>query len=306
MALTLSFSAFSQTETKLHPAQLLQAGATNGQVLNFNTATGEWEPISVSTGTDDQTLSLSGNDLSIESGNTVDLSSVNTDAQDLSLSGNTLSLTGDGTSVDLSGYLDNTDAQDLSLSGNTLSLTGDGTTVNLAPYLDNTDDQTIDVFTLSSNTLSISLESDGEATKTVSLAPYLDNTDAQDLSLSGNTLSLTGDGTSVDLSSYLDNTDTQDLAYTAGTGLLSLTDGGSVSILVSAQYTEEVFTGLTTGNTVTIAGTLPSNRDGVVVSRGGLVQREGATADFTVSGSTLTFVARNFENGETVVIKYPN
>jgi hypothetical protein len=46
-----------------------------------------------------------------------------------------LSLSGDNTTVNLSGYLDNTDNQDLSLSGNTLSLSGDATSVNLAPYM---------------------------------------------------------------------------------------------------------------------------------------------------------------------------
>jgi hypothetical protein len=41
---------------------------------------------------------------------------VDTDAQDLTLVTNTLSLTNDGTSVDLSGYLDNTDSQNLFLT----------------------------------------------------------------------------------------------------------------------------------------------------------------------------------------------
>ena len=69
----------------------------------------------------------------------------------------------------------NNEIQDLSLSGNTLSLSGDATTVNLAPYLDNTDDQKIDVFSLSGSMLNLSLESDGEATKTVDLAPLKDH-----------------------------------------------------------------------------------------------------------------------------------
>lgn len=46
----------------------------------------------------------------------VDGSTTN-EIQDLSLTGNTLSLTGDGTTVDLSGYLDNTDAQGLTITG---------------------------------------------------------------------------------------------------------------------------------------------------------------------------------------------
>jgi len=47
-----------------------------------------------------------------------------------------------------------------------------------------TDDQTIDVFTLATNTLSISLEDDGEASKTVDLSGYLDDTDTT-LNLAG-------------------------------------------------------------------------------------------------------------------------
>ena len=67
---------------------------------------------------------------------------------------------------------------------------------------------------LSGNTLSLT----GDTTS-VDLSPYV-NTDNQDLSLSGNTLSLTGDATPIDLSSYL-NTDNQDLSLSGNT--LSLT-----------------------------------------------------------------------------------
>lgn len=52
--------------------------------------------------------------------------------------------------------------------------------------------------------------------------------EVQDLSLAGNTLSLTQDATPVDLSAYLDNTDTQSLSIAGNT--LSLTDGGSVTV----------------------------------------------------------------------------
>lgn len=57
---------------------------------------------------------------------------------------------------------------------------------------------------LSGNTLSLTGDASG-----VDLSPYFDNTDEQDLELSGNTLSLTGDATPVDLTSFLDNTDDQ-------------------------------------------------------------------------------------------------
>jgi len=62
----------------------------------------------------------------------------------------------------------------------------------------------------------------------VNLTSFLDNTDAQDLSLSGNTLSLTNDGTTVDLSGYLDNTDSQDLSFDGSN--LSITNGNSVDL----------------------------------------------------------------------------
>ncbi|MCB0522843.1 MAG: hypothetical protein KDD27_28120, partial [Saprospiraceae bacterium] len=61
----------------------------------------------------------------------------------------------------------------------------------------------------------------------VDLSGYL-NTDNQDLSLSGNTLNLSGDATPVDLSGYLDNTDAQALSLNANT--LELTNGGSVDL----------------------------------------------------------------------------
>ncbi|HXH17853.1 MAG TPA: hypothetical protein VNJ07_02130 [Chitinophagales bacterium] len=88
--------------------------------------------------TDAQSLSLSGTDLSISGGNTVDMSSfmddTDTDDQTLSVSGTDLSIS-EGNTVDLSSFLDNTDAQTLGLAGNTLSISG-GNSVDLSAYLD--------------------------------------------------------------------------------------------------------------------------------------------------------------------------
>lgn len=206
--------------------------------------------------TDDQTLSLAGTTLSIEDGNSVDLSGLGgsgTDDQTLTLTGNTLSIE-DGNSVDLSDYLDNTDAQDLSLSGNTLSLTGDATSVDIsgisvswnnltdipAGFADNVDnvssEGTGDGVTTSglynAVTEAIDFTVTGAADYSVSVSALLDNTDNQDLSLSGNTLSLTGDATTVDLSNYLDNTDDQTIDVFAfdGTNLtLSLESDGEAT-----------------------------------------------------------------------------
>ena len=118
----------------------------------------------------------------------------------------------------------------MTLTGTTLevSLENDGVaneTVDLGSI--NTDDQTIDQFDISSNTLNLSLESDGAAPLTVDLSPYLDNTDAQDLTLTGNTLAISGDpNTDVDLTGYLDNTDDQNASQVpysnGGSGLTAL------------------------------------------------------------------------------------
>lgn len=62
----------------------------------------------------------------------------------------------------------------------------------------------------------------------VSLAGFLDDTDEQTLSLAGNTLAISGSGSSVDLSGYLDDTDAQNLSnvLTLGNsaGNLTITD----------------------------------------------------------------------------------
>lgn len=82
------------------------------------------DPISL----DDQTLNLSGTQLSIANGNSVDLSSIDTDGQTLSFSGTQLSIT-DGNSVDLSTLGDNlgnhTATQTLNLNNKYLSGDGD-------------------------------------------------------------------------------------------------------------------------------------------------------------------------------------
>jgi hypothetical protein len=83
----------------------------------------------------------------------------------------------------------------LALNTNSLDYTdedGNTTNIDLSAYLDNTDEQAI---SLSGNTLAIT----GNA-GTVDLSPYLDNTDSQTLSLSGNNLTISS-GNTQDLSS---------------------------------------------------------------------------------------------------------
>ena len=249
--------------------------------------TGDATPVDLSvlqdgTGTDDQSLSFSGTTLTLEDGGSVNLSSLqdgfeaNTDNQDLTISGTTLSLTGDATSVDLSAIQDGTgtDDQSLSFTGTTLTLE-DGGSVNLSSLQDGTgtDDQTL---TLSSNTLS--LEDGGS----VSLASYLDNTDAQNLSLSGTTLSLTGDATPVDLSAIQDGTGTDDQSLSFSGTTLTLEDGGNVNLSSLQDGTG------TDDQNLTLSGSTLSIESGNSVDLSSLGGSDSQGFDvFTLSGTTL-------------------
>lgn len=188
----------------------------------------------------------------------------NTDDQDLTLSGNTLSIE-DGNSVSLAPYLDNTDNQTLSYNATTNVLTlQNGGTVNLSDLQDNTDDQTLN---LSGNTLSI------ESANSVSLAPYLDNTDDQQISLTGNTLAIES-GNSVSLSGYLDNTDDQQITYNSTNNIITLESGGTVDLsdlqdntddqAISYNATTNIIT-LESGGTVNLSD-LQDNTDDQAIS----------------------------------------
>ncbi|MDC1204738.1 tail fiber domain-containing protein [Salibacteraceae bacterium] len=153
--------------------------------------------------TDSQSLSISGNSLSISGGNSVTLpagtisndnDSTNELNASVSVSGNILSVTdaGGAKTADLSAFKDNTDSQTLSLSGSTLSIAGGNSVTLPAGTASNDNDSTNELnsaFAITSNNLTVT---DAGGAKTVSLAPYLDNTDAQTLSITGNTLSITG------------------------------------------------------------------------------------------------------------------
>ncbi|WP_229732479.1 hypothetical protein [Muriicola marianensis] len=260
--------------------------------------------------TDDQNLTLAANTLSIEDGNSVDLTPYldNTDDQNISgssLVGTNLTIAienGASEVVDLSSLV-GTDDQNLTLAANTLSIE-DGNSVDLTPYLDNTDDQNISGSSLVGTNLTIGIENgasevvdlsslvgtddqnisgsslvgtnltiaiENGASEVVDLSSLvgtddqnisgsslvgtnltigiengtsevvdlssLVGTDDQNLTLAANTLSIE-DGNSVDLSSYLDNTDDQNIANLAidtGTNILTvgIEDGTSQTVDLS-------------------------------------------------------------------------
>lgn len=101
----------------------------------------------------------------------------------------------------------------LDLADSALQAEVDGSTTN--------EIQTFDVATLISDTLSLSLSSDGEATKTFDLSPYLDNTDTNASSVcNGDTTYFSGEGNCNDLSSVYQplDADLTDLADGSLTG----------------------------------------------------------------------------------------
>ena len=127
---------------------------------------------------------------------------------------------------------------------------------------------------LSGNTLSLT----NDAT-TVDLSSYIDNVDAQDLSISGNTLSLTNDATTVDLSSYLDNTDAQDLSLSGST--LSLSNDATTVDLSS--YLDN-----TDAQDLSISGnTLSLSNDATAVDLNSYLDNTDAQ-DLSLSGGILS------------------
>ncbi|WP_299162152.1 hypothetical protein, partial [uncultured Tenacibaculum sp.] len=113
-----------------------------------------------------------------------------------------------------------------------LSMEADGETVkeiDLSRFLDNTDTQRIDsLMLIRNNKILISLENDGEVGKELDLSSFKDNTDEQALSLATNTLSISGNATTIDLAKYLDNTDTQTISL-AGTDL-TIANGNTIDV----------------------------------------------------------------------------
>ena len=122
-----SWEARSLTEADISDLTHTVDTTCDGETCNIaNTGTLDgYEASELLDNTDDQTLSLASNTLSIENGNSVDLSGYldNTDSQSLSLSSNTLSISGSSSSVDLSGYLDDTDTT-YTAGGSLLQLVG--------------------------------------------------------------------------------------------------------------------------------------------------------------------------------------
>ncbi|MFN8211136.1 MAG: hypothetical protein U0T33_09250 [Bacteroidales bacterium] len=169
---------------------------------------------------DNQTLSFDGTNLTIDNGNTINLSTLNV-PHSLTILGDTLSIYG-GNKVGLPNQI-----QDLSLDAyDNLKITKNtaATSISLTKYLDNTDSQGLS-FNPATNILSIT---GGASTDLGNLR--------QNLTYTGDILSITNvtSPVSVNLTKYLDNTDSQGLSFDSGTGFLSIS-GGTGATLTSLK-----------------------------------------------------------------------
>lgn len=188
--------------------------------------------------------------------------------------------------MELNGALTIDEAYTLPVTDGTLNqvLTTDGTgtlTWSDPQTFTDTDNQTIDVFSLVGDNLQLSLENDEQSTQSVDLSSFKDNTDNQELSLSNNTLSISGGSNTVSLSSYLDNTDNQELTLSNNTLSIS---GGANTVSLSSYLDNTDNQELTlSDNTLSISGSANT-----VSLDSYLDNTDNQTVDkFNLSGTTL-------------------
>ncbi len=147
----------------------------------------------------------------------------------------------------------------------------------------------------------------------VNASSIFTDTDNQDLSLTGNTLSLTNDATTVNLSGYLDNTDNQNLtgATLTGTSLqIDIENGSSTSVdLVGLQDgtgTDDQTVDTFNFNTGTNILTLEVENDGLAAQTVDLstLQDGTGTDNQNLTGATLTGTSLqiDIENGSSTSV----
>jgi len=196
--------------------------------------TNEFQNLSFDTNTNELSLS-NGNSVTIPSGGTDADADPTNELQDISLSGTNLSIS-DGSTIDLAPIVPpgGTDDQNLELTGDVLSIENGNGSVDLSSYRDDNDaDPANEIQTLSfdSNTSELSLSDSNTVT--------LPNgggggTDDQNLEINGDVLSIENGNGSVDLSTYRDDADadpTNEIDVTTKNGLLT-GNGAAVSGLV--------------------------------------------------------------------------
>ena len=178
--------------------------------------------------------------------------------QTLSASGNVITISGSNDTVDLTTMLapyskTDTDAQDLTLAGNVISLTGQSGNVDLTTLLGaiNTDAQTL-TWNAGTTTLGVS---DGNTVDLTALS--------QTLSASGNVITISGSSDTVDLTTALSVYQRVDAGTTANTSMKAYVDlqvtnligGANVNLDSLAEVANALANSNTALSTVAFTGT---------------------------------------------------
>ncbi len=224
-----------------------------------------------------QTLSLVGDTLSISGGNSVNLNtllgtdndtSATNELQAISKIGSIVTLSNGGGSftddVNDADFNPTNEIQNLSVLGNNINISGGGTSTTIsstAPALNQV------------------LTWDGANWTAQNSALGTDN---QDLSLAGNTLSLTNDGTPVNLTPFMDNTDAQTLSFVSPN--LSILGGNTVNLSALTGPTYTAGTGINLAGNI-ITNTAPNQIVGLAGA--GTTSIGGAYPNFTITSTEI-------------------
>ncbi len=176
--------------------------------------------------------------------------------QDLDLVGDTLRITGNNsaTDIDLGPYLSNTDDQHIYLDNANLILERQTTndTINLGPIITQVNTNTLDITNMKVQVLADSaaianhLAADNDTSAT---------NEIQDLSLSGDTLRITGNpgSTGIDMTQFKDSAQTLSLINLGDDRIIDISGGNSITVNVAdqdADTTNEIQTLNLTGSQI--------------------------------------------------------
>jgi trimeric autotransporter adhesin len=295
----------------------LQTLSQNGNIITLSNNGGSFT-LPTFTDTDAQSLTLTGNNLSILNGNTVTLPTTHV------IAGNNVTVTGSGTATNP--FQIATQLQTLSQTGNIVSLSNNGGFFTLPTFTD-TDAQSL---TLTGNNLSIlngntvtlptthviagnnvTVSGSGTATNPFQIASQDD--DEQTLTLTGNNLSISN-GNSVVLPTFteVDGSTTNELqTLTQNGNVITLSNNGGSFTLPTFTDTDAQSLTLTgnnlsilNGNTVTLPTTHVIAGNNVTVTGSGTATNPFQIASQDDDGQTLTLTGNNLSilNGNSVTL----
>ncbi|MCT4644984.1 MAG: hypothetical protein N4A74_08365, partial [Carboxylicivirga sp.] len=300
---------------------LSSAGDSITLMINGNPISFSINDLDSDTTNELQTLSLSGNQLSLTDGGTITLPAdadgdSSNEIQTITKNGNQISLSNGGGSITLDNNNDNdasNEIQVLSLVGNQLSLSQGGGTVLLTPSNDNDSSNELQTLTLVGNQLILS-QSGG----TITLPNTNDNdslNEIQQLNLFGNVLSLSNGGGNVILPSDGDGDNANELQTLSQNGnQITLSNGGgsfnlpvsddndSLNEIQSLSISGSTLS-LTNGGSVTIdesntneLQTITLSGDTISISNGNSLVLPNSNSTYVINNSNYNNLPSNMDN----------